>query len=602
MHTNHSSGPIESGYSGTVAPLPPELSAAAVRGALAEYRGITGEAVAFTGAILGAYQEEFRSGKIYPLSYESYEGNTELARQHSRPDLDPEKLPPHLAMVPTERWTNLPLDPDAATLQLWSAANRGRIEEGYQTVNDASLKQNDMSAIAADLEREILAASAPLVHGTTYETLNDIIDTGSISSNRSVLSKGDEYVGQTHAEDRVLGLDDYVFFDWGRPTTARLREQPEITLVVSQDALKCPGAFVTENDIEMYAAYNNPAERYLNGFLRADDFEAVRVKAVETKWQDDPRHNNVTSPHFTQSLHRLSVYSMLSGGRETINPTELFPTTLDTFEVKIPVVSADKIKRIIFRDPAQYSRFIQEHDNDFDCVLNPDMGRNFSGPNGHHGDANVDIFGTFETARTVTESAVTRQVIDGYTRRKKSLASVNPENIVTGTYLVLDARLIEDPLCSYYPPGFRYNEYDDRSGTVGPFFVDARKNGKDQQRIIDKIARKYAGDRAFLLTAHFEQGKPQEGIYTGEITRVDSSIIPSQVPNEFGGLPELREDGVWYYPSLEPKPPTSDDAVDSVSSKGQPSHTPPGSSATTDRNRRAPKQFVIDSGGRSISQ
>jgi hypothetical protein len=214
MHTNHSSGPIESGYSGTVAPLPPELSAAAVRGALAEYRGITGEAVAFTGAILGAYQEEFRSGKIYPLSYESYEGNTELARQHSRPDLDPEKLPPHLAMVPTERWTNLPLDPDAATLQLWSAANRGRIEEGYQTVNDASLKQNDMSAIAADLEREILAASAPLVHGTTYETLNDIIDTGSISSNRSVLSKGDEYVGQTHAEDRVLGLDDYVFFDW----------------------------------------------------------------------------------------------------------------------------------------------------------------------------------------------------------------------------------------------------------------------------------------------------------------------------------------------------------------------------------------------------
>jgi hypothetical protein len=82
-------------------------------------------------------------------------------------------------------------------------------------------------------------------------------------------------IGATNWEDRRLGLDQYVFFDWPRPAVQR-REQAEITIVVEPEVMSQPGVIMTEQDF-----YDAKSVRdYMQGLLTPEYFYAAAVLRI----------------------------------------------------------------------------------------------------------------------------------------------------------------------------------------------------------------------------------------------------------------------------------------------------------------------------------
>lgn len=194
-----------------------------------------------------------------------------------------------------------------------------------------------------------------LVHGTNYDALVNALNYGAFKSNRNINDSGK---GNTHFFDRDLGLDNYVFSDYGHPHAYRRKNPSEVEVVFDLSAFEEPGSFATEKDI----ADCGGVKEYLSTAAENDYFlEAVQQKLATT----------VAALPGADIIfgHHLSASEFASGVDG--NPNTLGTNNFSTWEVKIPSIDVDKIRKVIFHDQDQYNEFIAQHGSTYNVEYVP---------------------------------------------------------------------------------------------------------------------------------------------------------------------------------------------------------------------------------------
>lgn len=277
-------------------------------------------------------------------------------------DIDPRIVPPPylLKLLTPEDWRKIE-ENEHPTLALWS---KSRLEE--LRAHDARLELHAVQS-AEEKSRDLMfLKQLPLLHGTTLQTLTHLLSTGKLISNRAIENSGGNAIdtGHTHLEDRMLGLDQYVFADFGRPHIFRTgSQQPEVTLLLSPDVLQTPGTFLTEKDVLDCPHLLD----YVHGLSLPDDFyetAMLRIRTTPVNVSEDkvisPEAKPLTVEQFAQGAN--------GGQWDSLTGPEL-----STWEIKTPEVAMSSIQRAIFRNPNQQQTFVQRFGSTVPSVVNPDL-------------------------------------------------------------------------------------------------------------------------------------------------------------------------------------------------------------------------------------
>lgn len=355
-------------------------------------------------------------------------------------------------------------------IALWSATCAKGAEDNYRFI----YRNRQQEGVGRKERNNELFQAAPLVHGTTAVAFTKAMTTGMFVSNRSLEELGadvsganDATIGMTTAEDRKLGLNNYVFFDFGRPRTSRSHDQPEITVVFRQAAMNQEGTFITENDIlDCYDknGYINFV-KYLSGMtLPADFHESAldRLLATENATKSNPRS---IGP-------RLEMADFLGG--DNGDKTNVGTAAFEGWEVKIPQVPTGFIDRVIVRDEKTYQEFLELYGGEMPIVFEPDLSRFFRPDRESRERAYaVDIFGTHERARLLHE-----QKLDvDFERRRSKIEQAPPEEVREEWFIAKSTAVDETnpALASNAPPEilvftpfkFEPNKYSDTEMALG---------------------------------------------------------------------------------------------------------------------------------------
>jgi hypothetical protein len=224
------------------------------------------------------------------------------------------------------------------------------------------------------LQNRALIASLPLVHGLSAAAFMKLTEgAGVMQSNKTLYKQSgvdaltfhSAGVGATNLQDRELGLDQYVFFDFGHPA-ANHRTQPEITLVIDQSVMDQDGAFMTAQDV----ADTTSISQYMRGLTTPQYFRETALLRI---------HNTVIEQGETRSggYHTgFSVYNNLSqwmrgqDGDFNQDGSPLF----STYEVKVPDppgVLTTAIRRVIVRDEETFKHLQETMSDRFEFVHEP---------------------------------------------------------------------------------------------------------------------------------------------------------------------------------------------------------------------------------------
>lgn len=291
-------------------------------------------------------------------------------------DVDAAPAQYRLAQLQPADWENA-RNSDKPLLTLYAASNLWRQEQETTFIPAGSQfpKHQDPRLGYAGLHNRAMIASLPLVHGLSAAAFVQLAETnGSMQSNKNrykqsgadALTFHSAGVGATNLEDRQLGLDQYIFFDYGRPAVNH-RQQPEITLVVDPSVVEQAGAFMTEQD---YADTLNDADTYMNGATTPEYFKETALLRI---------HNSITEQGETRSggYHTgYSVYNNMSAwqrGQDGDFNRDGYPR-FSTYEVKIsdpPGVAMDAVHRVIVRDEATFNHLQETLGDRFEFIYEP---------------------------------------------------------------------------------------------------------------------------------------------------------------------------------------------------------------------------------------
>jgi hypothetical protein len=217
--------------------------------------------------------------------------------------------------------------------------------------------------------------SLPLIHGCTAHALDNILSDGKLISNKEIYRKAksksaavdfEVRSGQTNMWDRELGLDQYVFADFGRPHM--YHTQQEVTLVIDPEAINQPGVFMTEKDISD-VNQNHPIDDYLrNVSVPKYFYRMAELRIAKTEIERRERRSGGMSTY--SCLH--NTIDKFSQGQD--GDVDMFgKPTFSTWEVKLPSISADMIKRIIVRDEETFKVLRDKYSSKFEIVYEPKL-------------------------------------------------------------------------------------------------------------------------------------------------------------------------------------------------------------------------------------
>lgn len=240
---------------------------------------------------------------------------------------------------------------DNPLITLWGLTRLRGDEE--QREHRVGTKDRHRLGVVSQEHELALLAGLGMVHGTQFEGLTEAIRQGKFVPNRAV---SDSETGDTMFLDRDLGLDGYVFADFGRPHMHRKNSSPVVEVIFDLQAFSQPGAFATEKDI----ADTSGVEEYLKTVVEPEYFlEAAQLK-LQTTVADRPGNDTVFG-------HKLTADQFAAGVDGNVN--SLGNPNFSTWEMKIPEVATDYVKRIIFRKPEQYEAFVAEFGDTFPVQL-----------------------------------------------------------------------------------------------------------------------------------------------------------------------------------------------------------------------------------------
>lgn len=196
-------------------------------------------------------------------------------------DLDPRSGPQRLNTIEEEDWA-IARGSETPLISLYAAVNY-RSEVGNYHFEADARSRNNRSQPIDPLLAEAKLRSLPLIHSTSVEGFISLVRHGSFASNKGLyrasgqdaLAFSEASKGSTNLGDRELGLDQYVFADFGRPH--RFHKQGEITLILDPAVMDQPGAFITEKD----AADCKDLGEYMQGATTPDYFYSQAAMRIE---------------------------------------------------------------------------------------------------------------------------------------------------------------------------------------------------------------------------------------------------------------------------------------------------------------------------------
>ncbi len=321
------------------------------------------------GNILGLTQDvNFEQAIADHLASESrclphtIEQQQALLDAHSVTGINPSSTPePHRLDALTEKDWEAVRDSPSPLLTLYAASNYHYQDQETTFIPAASQypRHRDLRKGYEGQTNEALIRSLPLIHGMTADAFTKLIHSGAVmQSNKQRYKESDKDalafhgagVGATNLADRELGLDQYVFFDFGRP--ASHNPQQEVTLVVDQSVIGQPGVFMTEKDIA--DTYN--ASEYANGLTTPEYFHETALLRVS---------NSVASSGERREGGHYMGYNEYNTLQDWRAGQDADFDTLDkphfsTYEVKIPsppgVQLQSSLRRVIIRDPETFEQ------------------------------------------------------------------------------------------------------------------------------------------------------------------------------------------------------------------------------------------------------
>lgn len=213
--------------------------------------------------------------------------------------------------------------------------------------------------------------SLPLIHGTSVEGFLSLVSQDSFASNKGLfkesgqdaLSFSEARKGATNLGDRELGLDQYVFADFGRPH--RFHQQGEVTLVIDPSAMEQPGVFMTEKDV----ADCKDLDEYMRGATTTDYFYDKAGMRI-SRGRVSSREVRENGAYRSQTVY--NTVDKFASGQDS-DPNTLGEPDFSTWEVKLPEVPIEAIRRVIVRDKETFDRLQAELGDRFDLVLEPEL-------------------------------------------------------------------------------------------------------------------------------------------------------------------------------------------------------------------------------------
>ncbi|MEI7498591.1 MAG: hypothetical protein WCK11_04925 [Candidatus Falkowbacteria bacterium] len=308
-----------------------------------------------------------RSRSFEVLKKEDYEKIDRIFKANGI-QIKPENCPAYALLEEfTEKDWTIIRQSSTPELALHAASNFYNIKKHHEKRGRKSFSFEDKARLQ----------SLPLVHGTTIESLTKIVETGKMISNASAYEDSnmdafdfvDAKKGQTNFTDRQLGLDKYVFADFGRPHM--YHGQNEITLVLSPEAMNTPGTFMTEKDIADCHGKNEIKE-YLHQSATSEYFYQIaeyRISNTNIAEREVRRDG-----YYESEITYNNIEEFLSGTDGDKN--NLGKPTFSTWEVKMPEVSVSLIKKVIVRDEEKFEVIKNKYGELFEVVLESDLKKN----------------------------------------------------------------------------------------------------------------------------------------------------------------------------------------------------------------------------------
>ncbi len=248
-------------------------------------------------------------------------------------------------------------------MAIWSKArlHQVRIEEKLENEVSQGRLIGDEQQQFRDIS---LLASLPLLHGTTSKGLQRILKSGQIYSHRAVNERSRRKIrGSTIAWDRELGLDNYVFADFGIPSTYQ-NINSEVTIAISPLALTQSGSFLTEKDI----IDCNRVTEYFAGLSLPEDFYETALRCIRSSPSlRTYRENGMELPRY------LTVPKFARGDNTDLIIGSSQQRSFSTWEVKIPEVPVEFIDKVIFKDQSQYRRFVAKQGKSIQAIYWPEL-------------------------------------------------------------------------------------------------------------------------------------------------------------------------------------------------------------------------------------
>ncbi len=245
---------------------------------------------------------------------------------------------------------------------------------------------NDRFFPALSVHEEALLKSLPLVHSTSVDGFLAAVAHGAILSDRELFALGERdpltnlqnLAGGTNGVDREMGLDAYVFSDFGRPSVLRAGpRQSEVVLVIEPEAMLRPGSFMTEKDaqdcIDLDPDSNMMVDlqAYLRGVSVPEYFYLQAKKTIQSTETDVREVRRGPGSYGFEVTH--NTIDGFAAGRDSQGMTMLGVPQFSTYEVKTPSIPIDRVKRIVVKTAETLKKLQTALGDRFDIVLEPNL-------------------------------------------------------------------------------------------------------------------------------------------------------------------------------------------------------------------------------------
>lgn len=487
-----------------------------------------GERVDFQDAIVEAmvhqpvtYQER------YEYDQQSLDEAEQLLSEHGV-NFPPLAAPParELRKFSPDDWQAIRESQDPL-LKLWSTGYVHRTLQHYE--NHGESPYHTARTPKRIQHETALVRSLPVIQRTSLRALDAAATSGVFLSNRSLLDAGVDptAAGNTTPEDRAHGGDNYVYGDYGRPSSIGFKS--EVAVVFEPEVMRERGAFFTERDIQNFHLRNPDTlelnyRDYMKGVVLPEDFQRIVMPRLLA---NRSLHAYSAGPGLGNSYYPMELKDFVAGSDS--NPSQSGESLFSTWEAKIlNQASMAYVRKLVFTTQEGMESFVAKFGTAIPCeVASPEDLQVNPKPGDRQATAaryqrNLELFGTQE--RYERELAQLRH--EDYARRLEIVAGSEDSN--EGYMLINHPALDTSDAVTYDPRwyGVTQRVFASREEALQMAHRDYDPGSEHHQKVIAREEEQVERNGV----VRWERVRPRElKIYTPTITLARVQHSPDAV-------------------------------------------------------------------------